>query len=74
MHVKNKKITKNGKLEVDVVGVGPTRLLKLHVTTRDALAHFVTKQEVENLRLKREICELKEALSPKALLMPPLIV
>jgi len=52
---------------VDVSGVGPSGLLKLHITTGDDLSHSILEKELENLRLKRRISKLKDALSPKTL-------
>jgi hypothetical protein len=67
VHVKNKKITQKWNSEVDVSGVNPQGLLKLHITTGDALAHSISEQELENIRLKRRISELEDTLSPKPL-------
>jgi hypothetical protein len=38
--VKNNKISQNLNYEVDVLGVGPS---KLHITTRDALSNSISK-------------------------------
>jgi hypothetical protein len=74
VHVKNKKITQKWNSKVDVSGVGPSGLLKLHITTGDALSHSISKQELENIRLKRRIRELKDTLSPKPLFAEPLAI
>lgn len=67
--VRKKKVLSQMKSEIDVLGFGPFGILKLHQTTRDALSHLVTEKEVENLRLKKRIHDLEEALSPTPLSM-----
>jgi hypothetical protein len=46
----------------------------LHLTTGDALAHSISEQELENIKLKRRISELEDALSPKSLFVEPLSI
>jgi hypothetical protein len=74
VHVKNKKVTKTWNSKVDVSGVGPSGLLKLHLTTGDALSHSISEQELENIKLKRRITELEDTLSPKPLFAEPLAI
>jgi hypothetical protein len=74
VHVKNKKVTQTWNSEVDVSGVGPLGLLKLHITTGDTLSHSISEQELENIKLKRRITELEDALSPKPLFAEPLAI
>jgi hypothetical protein len=74
VHIKNKKITQKWNSKVDVSGVRPSGLLKLHITTGDALAHSISEQELENIRLKRRISELEDTLSPKPLFVEPLAI
>lgn len=74
VHIRNKKVTKKWKSKVDVLGVGPTRLLKLHMAKRDTLTHFDIEQEIENMWLKRKINELEEALSHRPSFMHPLAI
>jgi hypothetical protein len=73
-HVKNKKVTEKWSSEVDVSIVGPSGILKLHLTIGDALAHSITEQELENIRLKKRISELEDALSPRPLFVEPLSI
>jgi hypothetical protein len=74
IHVKNKKVTEKWNSEVDVSGVGPSGILKLHLTTGDALSHSITEHELENIRLKKRISELEDALSPRPLFAEPLSI
>jgi hypothetical protein len=74
VHVQNKKITKKWNSEVDVFGVGPSGLLKLHITTGDTLAHSISEQELENIKLKKRISELEDTLSPRPLFAEPLSI
>jgi hypothetical protein len=67
INVKNKKVIQKWTSEVDVLGVRPSRLLKLHFTIGDALAHSISEQELDNVKLKRRISELGDALNPKPL-------
>lgn len=57
------------KSEIDPLRVGPSRLLKLHQSTWNSLAHFITKQEAKNLRLKKRIHKLEEAVTTTVFLM-----
>lgn len=43
VNIKNKKVTKKWKLEVNVLGVGPIGFLKLHMTIGDALGHSINE-------------------------------
>jgi len=66
-HVTNKKITQKWNFEVHISGVGSSGPLKLHITSGDALAHSILEQNLENIRLKIRIGELKDTLSSKPL-------
>jgi hypothetical protein len=46
----------------------------LHFTIGDALAHSISEQELENVKLKRRISELEDALNPKPLFAEPLAI
>jgi hypothetical protein len=46
----------------------------LHITTGDALAHSISEQELKNIRLKKRISKLEDALSPKPLFAEPLAI
>lgn len=49
------RVTRKRNPNVDVSRVGPTRVLKLHMTTGDTLAHYIIEKETTNMRLKRNI-------------------
>lgn len=53
---------RSGSLENWTLG-----LLKFHVPIEDVLSHFISKKDLQNIRLKIRINELKGALSPKPL-------
>jgi hypothetical protein len=57
-----------------VLGVGPSGLMKLHLSMGDALSHSISEQELQNIKLKKRISELEEALSPKPLFAQPLAI
>jgi hypothetical protein len=69
VHVKNKKVMKRSNSKVDVSSIGTYGILKLHLTIGDTLAHSISEQELENIKLKRRISELEDALSPKLLFL-----
>jgi len=46
----------------------------LHFTIGDDLAHLISKQELENVKLKRRISELEDALNLKPLFAEPLAI
>jgi hypothetical protein len=74
VHVKNKKVTKTWNLEVTMSGVEPSRLLKLHLTTRDSLSHSISEKKFENIKLKRLIIGLEDTLSLGPLPLDPLAI
>ena len=74
INMKSKKTTKKWNSKVDAIGVGPSVILKLHLTTGDVLSHSITEQELEKVRLKKSISELEDALSPRPLFVEPLSI
>jgi hypothetical protein len=48
-HFKNKKVAQKWSSKVDILGVGPSGLLKLQITIGDALAHSTLEKELENV-------------------------
>jgi hypothetical protein len=74
IHVKNKKVTNKWSSEGGVSRVGPYGILKLHLTTEDALVHSIIELALENIRLKNSISELEDALSLRPLFVEPLSI
>ena len=69
---KNKKVIYRASDDLDIVGVGPFALTKLHQCTWDTLFNSILEQEIQAIRLKKKICELDEALTSKPLFSNPL--
>jgi hypothetical protein len=44
INIKNKKVIEKWSSEVDVIGLGPSRIFKLHLITNDVLAYSITEQ------------------------------
>lgn len=72
--VQNIRVINKSRIEVDIFEVGATRLLHLHQTIGEALTYSIMEQEVENMRLKKRINKLEEALNPTPLFMTPLAI
>jgi hypothetical protein len=72
--VKNRKVVHKSRSVVDVSGVGPSGLMKLHHSTGDALFDSISDQELQTIKLKKRISELEEALTPKPLFAQPLAI
>jgi hypothetical protein len=72
--VKNIKVVHKSSEVVDVSGVGPSTLMKLHCSTRDDLFNSISNQELDTIKLKKRISELEEALTPKPLFSYPLAI
>jgi hypothetical protein len=70
--MKDKNVTEKWSSEVEVKGLKPLGLLKLHQAMGESLAHSIIEYEIENERLKKRVSELEEALTLKPLFEKPL--
>jgi hypothetical protein len=50
----------------------PSRVIRFHQFTSDALDHSITEQELGDYKLKKQICALEYDLSPRPLFTEPL--
>jgi len=74
VNVKNKKVVHKLSSVVDVLGVGPSELMKLYIYVGYFFSHSNSEQKFQNIKLKKRISELKEALSPKPLFAQQLAI
>jgi predicted transcriptional regulator len=72
VNMKNKKMYKKWKLDIDFNGVAPSKIVQFYETTREALKEFVGNIEKENLILKEKIKKLEVSLIPRPFFIGPL--
>ena len=70
VNLKDKKVIGKSSFEIDMKGLRRLGVLRFI----QAIAHSITKQELENAKLKKRIRELEVSLNPRPLCVDPLSI
>jgi hypothetical protein len=65
VNLKNKKVLKKWKSEIDFQGVKPSKVMEFHEATSEALKYSIDEIEKENLILKEKVKELENDSTSK---------
>ena len=74
VRIKDKRVTYNLGLKIEIKITGPSGVFKLHKATSEDLVNTFDDQEKENSEVRKRIAEMEVTLNPNLLFMEPLVV